>query len=295
MRKAVVAGLSAVALVVAAFVLAPVVWSEIQPAPAPRPEVRRMWLDGRGSSIGVRVRDVEADDVTRAKLPQPSGAVIADVDEDGPAARAGLRDGDVVVEFDGERVRSARHLARLVQETPDGRTVKATIVRDGARRTIEVAPSSAARFGVAEDMLMDLPDIHREVERGLRAMPRNFSFDFDWDAAPGVIVAGRNRLGARLQSLSSQLAEYFGAKEGVLVSEVERDSPAARAGLKAGDVITSVNGRSVGEPRDVVRELRDAGQDESVELGVMRDRQTLTLKAQVEPRRPAARRYTRPA
>jgi len=74
-----------------------------------------------------------------------------------------------------------------------------------------------------------------------------------------------------------------------------RDSPAARAGLKAGDVITSVNGRSVGEPRDVVRELRDAGQDESVELGVMRDRQTLTLKAQVEPRRPAARRYTRPA
>jgi serine protease Do len=294
MRKAVVAGLATVAVIAAAFVLAPTAWTQVQPAPAPRPEPRMMLLDGRGSSIGVRVRDLDADDLAKAKLQQPGGVLIEEVEEETPAAKAGLRRGDVVVEFDGERVRSARHFSRLVQETPDGRTVKATIVRDGSRQTLDVTPSTAERLG-SRDFMIHLPDFEREIERGLEALPRNFAFDFDWDSSP-MVAGGRGRLGARLQPLTEQLAEYFGAKEGVLVSSVEPDSPAATAGLKAGDVITSVNGRTVDSPRDVTQEIRDAGESKDVEVGVLRDRKTVTLKLQIpERRRPVARRFTRPA
>ena len=294
MRKAVVAGLATVAVIVAAFVLAPTAWTQVRPAPAPRPEPRMMLLDGRGSSIGVRVRDLDADDLAKAKLQQPGGVLIDEVEEETPAAKAGLRSGDVVVEFDGERVRSARHFSRLVQETPDGRTVKTTIVRDGSRQTLDVTPSAAERFG-DRDFMIHVPDFEREIERGLEALPRNFAFDFDWDSSP-MIAGSRGRFGARLQPLTEQLAEYFGAEEGVLVSSVEPDSPAAAAGLKAGDVITSVNGRTVDSPRDITQEIRDAGEGKDVEVGVLRDRKPLTLKLQIpERRRPVARRFTRPA
>jgi serine protease Do len=294
MRKAVVTIVAAAAVVVTAFVLAPTVWTQARPEPpAPPSTPRMMWLDGRGSAIGVRIRDLEPDEATKAKLPQAGGALIEDVDEGSPAAKAGLKTGDIVVEFDGERVRSARHFSRLVQETPDGRAVKATVVRDGSRQTVDVQPSTDARH-THRDMIIDMPDIEREVERGLRALPRNFSFDFDWDAG-GVAGFGRGRLGARLQPLTDQLAEYFGAKSGVLVSSVDDDSAAAKAGLKAGDVITSVNGRTVDDTRDVTEELREAEEGKEVEIGVLRDRKSLMLKAPIPERARPARRPTRPA
>ena len=284
MRKAFVAGLAAVAVVVSAFVLAPTAWTQARRvAQAPRPEARMMWLDGRGSSIGVRIQEADA-----------GGVLIDEVEADSPAEQAGLKRGDVVVEFDGERVRGARHFSRLVQETPDGRSVKTTIVRDGARQTLDITPSAGERFGWANDRIIAMPDIEREIERGLEALPRNFSFDFDWDASPMIAGGARGRLGARLQPLTGQLAEYFGTKEGVLVSSVDADSPAAKAGLKAGDVITSVNGRAVNDTRDVTQEIRGADQGKELELGVLRDRKSLTLKAQI-PERRSNRRFTRPA
>jgi serine protease Do len=241
-----------------------------------------MWLDGRGSSIGVRIEDAEA-----------GGVLIDEVEAESPAEKAGLKRGDVIVEFDGERVRGARHFSRLVQETPDGRSVKATVMRDGARQTLDITPTAGERFGSRNDHIIALPDIEREIERGLETLPRNFSFDFDWDSTP-MIAGGQGRLGARLQRLTGQLAEYFGAKEGVLVSSVDEDSPAAKAGLKAGDVITSINGRAVNDTRDVTQEIRSAEAGKDVEIGVLRERKSLTLKAQL-PERRSSRRFTRPA
>ena len=295
MRKAVVGGLAALALVVTAFVLAPTVWTQVRPAPAPLPEPRMMLLEGRGSSIGVRVRDLDKEDLAKAKLQQAGGALIAEVEEESPAEKAGLRAGDIVVEFDGERVRSARHFSRLVQETPDGRAVRATVLRDGARQTLDVTPSIAENRW-ERDMILRVPEVEPEVERGLRALPRHFAFDFDWDAAaPEVFASSRGRLGVRLQSLTEQLAEFFGAQEGVLVSSVEPDSPAAKAGLKAGDVITSINGRTVDSPRDVTQELRDRDEGGEVEIGILREKKSMTLKAAVPERRRSVTRATRPA
>ena len=228
-----------------------------------------MMLTGRGAEIGVRIADGPA-----------AGVVIEEVQPDSPAEKAGLKPSDVIVEFDGEHVRSARQFGRLVQETPPGRTVKATITRDGQRKDVQITPNEGR-------------DGFRDGDRfrgrlGDHLPPFNFNFDFD---LPGAL-SGR-RLGVSVDELSDQLAEYFGAKAGLLVTSVTDGSAASRAGLKAGDVITSINGRSVRSRDDLIRELRDANNDE-IAIGIVRDKKESTVTARVEgARRPA--RGARPA
>lgn len=252
--------------------------------PAVRPDRQVIRLDGRGSQIGVMVSDLEQN--------EPAGVRIDDVDQDGPAERAGVKDGDVVVEFDGERVRSARQLTRLVQETPPGRSVKVTVLRGSARETLDITPESAqASWSVA----FAEPGLRAEIDRGMRGLgdlPRlaepMFNFRFD-GAGPAM---GRARLGVQVETLSDQLAGFFGvAGGGVLVSSVTEDSPAEKAGLKAGDVITSVNGTAVRDAGDLVDQLRGAASGGEVSLGVVRDKKATTIKATIE--RPRAERPTR--
>ena len=87
-----------------------------------------------------------------------------------------------------------------------------------------------------------------------------------------------------MQPLTDQLSAYFGVKEGVLVTSVTDGSPASRAGIKAGDVITSVNSERVGSREDLVRALRDASSDR-IELGIVRDKQERTVTATIESQR----------
>lgn len=206
-----------------------------------------------GSQLGVRVSD------------SSSGVRIDDVGEGSPAEKAGLKEGDVVVQFDGERVRSARQFTRLVQETPEGRSVKMAILRGGQNQTLEATPENRSTFR------WDPEDL-----------PRRFDFRIP---DPGFrFPVSRGRLGVTVQSLTPELEEYFGAKNGgVLVSSVTRDSPAAKAGLKAGDVITSINGDRVADSGDLVRELNDATSDEMT-IAVLRDRKAMTLKATITRR-----------
>lgn len=248
-------------------------------------------LDGRGSQIGVLVSDPEnATD---------QGVGIDRVDEDGPAAKAGVREGDRVVEFDGEKVRSTRQLTRLVQETPSGRTVKMTVLRGGDRRTLDITPQADRVAGNFEwRMDRDLErEIERGVEQGLRDLPRRMEpyFNFRFDGMPGI--GARGRLGVQVQPLNDQLGEYFGVTEGgVLVSGVTADSPAAKAGVKAGDVITKVNGDAVKDTGDLVSALADVKDDGAVTLDIVRDKKSATLKATIErPRSTTRSRSNRPA
>jgi serine protease Do len=241
------------------------------------------WFDGLGASIGASVRDATSAELTAAGVSQPGGAFVIRVTEGGPAAKAGLMANDLVVEFDGEQVRSARHLVRLVRETAAGRSVKATLVRDKARRAVELVPAE-------NTSIVDGAAIQRRVERAMRDLPR-FRSDFDPDAF-GRPFGDRQRLGVQLLQLSDQLAAYFGVKEGVLIASVEADSPAARAGLRAGDVITAVNMRAVDDARDVLDEI---GRGETaLTLTVMRDRQEVAIKATVPESQPRITRRGRP-
>lgn len=247
-----------------------------------------MMLDGRGAQLGVMVSDV--------KDARTTGVHIDEVNPDSPAEKAGIKAGDIVVEFDGERVRSARQFTRLVQETPDGRTVKIAVVRNGQKQTLDATPEAGRmtwNFGIDSERLKE------EIERGLRDYPRAYPVEprrFDYRLPEMVMpyMGGRARLGVGVQSLTPELADYFGAKNGgVLVSSVTPDSAAAKAGVKAGDVITTINGRGVNDTGDLMQELRELSGE--VTIGVVRDKKEMTLKATLEqPATRAPRAGSRP-
>jgi serine protease Do len=272
MKKWMTAAAAAAALA-ALFVVMPV-----RPVLAQAPGF--LTLEGAGSAIGVTVRDATAEDAKAAKLGQPAGVVIESVRTGSPAEKSGFKTGDLVLEFDGDQVRSTRQFTRLVRETPPGRTVSAVVVRDGSKQTLQVAPQ------VTGDFVTDARDAAR---RGLalRVRPdarRDFNLDVDRGAQRGRAALLRPSLGVSVAPLGTQLAEYFGVKEGALVSAVESGSAAADAGLKAGDVITAIAGRSVTTARDVTDAIRRVEPGSGVEISVTRDRKSLMLKATIPGR-----------
>ena len=260
MRKATVGAVVILGLAGSALVLGPTIRAQVRGGDV-RPRVERMLRYGLGSEIGVSVREFRAEEMSSA-APRPAGVFVQDVAADGPAARAGLRGSDIVTEFDGERVCGVRHFARLVQETPPGRTVPCVVIRGGERLTVESEV---------------LPYIEREIERGLRTIPRDFEFEFP-------LRISRPRLGVSLTPLTDQLASFFGVKAGALVSNVETGSPAAHAGLRAGDVITAINGRPIGDPGDARAALRETARGSAIDVRLIRDRKELTVKATLSER-----------
>lgn len=237
------------------------------------PLVRALDVAGRGAHIGVTVRDVDNADTKDPK----AGVVIDDVSPGGPAEKAGMKTGDAIAEFDGERVRSALQFTRTVRETPEGRSVQAILSRGGQRVAVTVTPH---RSNVGDDFGMRLLD----GPMARLAFP---------PAAPPAPPApfnfiGRSRhsgrLGITTEDLDTQLAEYFGVKEGVLVKSVAQGSAAGKAGLKAGDVITSVNGRHIYDVSDVTRALDRMETNGEFTVEVTRDRKPQTLKGKLETR-----------
>ena len=231
-------------------------------------------VEAERTEIGVSIRDVEEGDASN------EGAVVTEVGERSPADEAGLRSGDILVEFDGERVRSAQHLARLVQETPAGRTVNGTVLRDGARIDLEVTPTAGNAFhGVAHNLTLGTATAPTLAHTGILGS----------ELASVYFGAGLStgRLGIRLQELGPQLADYFGVEKGVLVTSVNEDSPAAEAGLSAGDVITTIYGRPVEDVGDVQRRVLRADPGEDVTLGVVRDKDEITVQVPLPQPRPS--------
>ena len=278
---------------------------------------------GGGPRLGIRIRDLGKEDVAKFTLPSQNGVAVEEVTKESAAEKAGVKAGDVVVQFDGENVRSAAQLTRLVRETAAGRTVKMSVVRDGKRLDLDVAPAEAGdvfNLAIAGEKIPELQG-HLEAlpergqvsryERRLPApgqpMPPGGAFRWrqgvplpspegdllQWfreGGAPGnfAFMFGRGRLGVNVQELTPDLAAYFGVKDGLLVNSVQADTPAARAGFKAGDVIGTVNGKAVTTPDELIQELAD--KEGEVALGVTRDKKPLSLKATLEPRKAPARR-----
>ncbi len=235
-----------------------------------------------GSHIGVSIRDLSEEDVKGGKA-AGTGVMIDEVETDSPAQKAGFRTGDTIVEFDGERVRSTRQFTRLVQETPPGRQVQAAVIRDGQRVALTVTPreSGSFRFDGKWSKLDEL-----------RAMPKLVPPDPPKPPRFEMFYGGGGRLGITVDDLSSQLGDYFGTKEGVLVTSVNANSAAAKAGLKAGDVITSLNGGAVVTSSDLRRRTARLEGGDEFTLAIVRDKKPMTLKGTLEDaptRRPTAR------
>lgn len=247
-----------------------------------------------GSRLGISIADVTAEDVKTKKLPGEAGAVVGDVEDESAASKAGIRRGDVIVEFDGEKVRSESHLRRLVQETPSGRKVGVVVWRDGQRVTLSVQPEgggddSFSRFSFTPRLEATPrppraprapapPRIFRENDGDFRVQPfelfrDGFAYSF-----------GGGRLGVTTQTLTSQLAKHFGAAQGVLVTEVREDSAAAKAGIRAGDVITKVGSAAIDDTGDLQRTVSETSGEVTIE--VIRDRKAQTVKATIEAASP---------
>lgn len=276
----------------------PVVHGQAQTRRESVPKVLRV-LTGQGSWIGVSVSDLDEPQVQQEKLANAGGVRVDEVSSDSPAQAAGLKTGDVIVEYDGERVRGTRQFARLVQETPAGRRVQATVIRSGQRVPVTIAP----REGDGMRYFGDIPrmggavGIPKPAPPAVPAVPvppappvppaaRDFLFDWDGLAGPAS-----GRLGVTVMDLQPQLADYFGTKDGVLVSSVTEGSVAAKAGVKAGDVITAINKDTVSSPSELRRRSLELKDGEEFTFGIVRDRKPMTLKGKAEA--PTARRRTR--
>ncbi|MBM3775161.1 MAG: PDZ domain-containing protein, partial [Acidobacteria bacterium] len=195
-----------------------------------------------GSYLGVGVADIDAERAKALNLKEERGVEVKSVDEDSPAAKAGLKEGDLILEYNGQLVEGTEQLVRLVRETPPGRSASLQISRGGATQalTATIGSRKSRRFvsgGVDEDFRFEVPGMPPMV------------FDFDWPA--GDLSWRSSRLGIETVALGDQLAEYFGVKAGVLVRAVKKDSAAERAGIKAGDVIVQIDGAGVSRPQEI--------------------------------------------
>ncbi len=264
-----------------------------------RTVVRRLDFGAPRTEIGVSIRDIEESDGA------DEGAVVSDVRADGPAESAGIEAGDVIVEFDGERVRSARQLARLVEETPAGRTAPVRVLRGGSPVTLDIAPAARAGWmgrwprGFADRIRVEVDEVE---ERGdVQEFARELAESQDLTVLrrlPEVLRGfsvrrpGRVRLGIRGESVGGQLAEYFGAGAGVLVEHVDEDTTGAAAGLRAGDVITAIGGNAVDDLGALRRQLARLEPGAAFDITIVRDRAETSLTA--EPPREEEEEEARP-
>ena len=251
----------------------------------------QVW-SAEGPRLGVEIRDVDPAEVARLKLAGQAGVVIEGVTKDSAASKAGLKAGDCVVQFDGEAVRSAQQFTRLVSETSPGKTVKVGVMREGKRLDVDATLAQADDTRV--EVRVNRDDIRREVEGQLaevQPLIRQFRMQrqpgapgentFMFQGQPFAFArANRARLGVTLQELTPELAAYFNVKDGVLVSAVRADSPAAKAGIKAGDVITAVSDKPISNASELTAQLD--GKSGEVSIGLTRDKKLMTVKATLD-------------
>jgi len=223
-----------------------------QPAPAPPgPPRDAFFFSSGGSWLGVSIADVTSERARDLKLKEERGAEIRAVLPGSPAAEAGVKEGDVILEFQGNRVEGCAQLTRMVRETPPGRTVALEVWRDGSPKTIRVKVAEHER-----------PHGHgRMIERQRIEIPHIDIPEIDIPEIEALgSIPSSIRLGASVENLTEQLGEYFGVKggEGALVRSVRKGSPGDEAGLRAGDVIQQVGREPVETPKEAAAKLKDA-------------------------------------
>lgn len=252
------------------------------PQPEPKPQQKHnseVYVlspsSGSRSYLGVDIRDITQDRVGPLKLKEERGVEITMVDQDAPAGKAGLREHDVILDFNGTAVESEEQLRRLIRETPPGRTVTLGISRDGNSLKVPVQLSEHSK--VVAEAFPRIP-----------APPRLPDNDFGnrIDIPAISIYTVSSTLGMQTENLTPQLGDFFGVKngEGVLVRSVEKGSAAEKAGLKAGDVVVKVGDEKLSDRSDLARIMRKHRTGGKLALGVVRDKHEQILTVDVPAR-----------
>ncbi|MBK5290737.1 MAG: PDZ domain-containing protein [Acidobacteriia bacterium] len=225
-----------------------------------------------GSFLGVNVSEVDANRAKELNLKEVHGVEITSVEEDSPAEKAGLKRGDIVLDYQGQRVEGTEQFVRMVRETPAGRQAKLNVLRGGATQSISaVIGTRSGKSG--------------RTEWAFRStMPK---FDLWIPDIPRAYTSWRSSmLGIEAESLEGQLASYFGVKDGVLVRSVIKGTAAEKAGVKAGDVIVRVENDVVSSPRELSTAIRSNRSKKTFTLTVMREKKETAVPVTMEEERP---------
>ena len=238
---------------------------------------------------------------------EETGVLITDVLDDGPAAEAGILEGDVVTSLDGhdltepldarqerwfdeDRSFPGQRLTRLTRDLEEGEPVEITVLRDGESMTFTVTPEQLEDFGFGGNFIPNVTRSLSDLREELR--DRDWSFQFH-GGDPDVVVAPRfrgsqegpfvswfgNIRGLQLVELNPGLGSYFGTEDGVLVTDVDEDTA---LGLMPGDVVLDVDGRAVDSPSHFWRVMSSYRDGEAVEFRVMRDGREIQVSGEVE-------------
>jgi membrane-associated protease RseP (regulator of RpoE activity) len=224
------------------------------------------FFPGAGSYLGIDIRDITPERMNALKLKEERGVEVVALDQDAPAGKAGLKEHDVILEYNGTRVEGQEQLRRLIRETPPGRTVALGISRDGSPTTINAQVGDRSKLAegwqkVNRDRIMVMPSMPDWPEIDLGNLDiRGFGNSYS--------------LGMQLESLNEQLGEFFGVKggSGLLVRSVGKGSAAEKAGVKAGDVIVRIDNDKVANRTDLRRIMRSHQKGGKITLGIIRDK-----------------------
>jgi membrane-associated protease RseP (regulator of RpoE activity) len=237
---------------------------------------------GSQGYLGVDLADVDPEKAQALKLKEVRGAVITLIDHDAPAGQFGLKVNDVVVKLNSQAVEGAEQLRRMLREIPAGRKVSLEISRDGNLQTlaVQLADRKAMeqdvwnKLGNGGDVFAPGPGMGI-LTNGDASLPGGFHMPF---------FGSSLNVGALVEPLTSQMAEYLGVPSGLMVKQVARKSEADAAGLKAFDVILKVGSDGITTLGDWERALR-ANQGKPVQVTVLREKKQQTLTLQVDSKR----------
>src|SRR6185295_1673671 len=270
-----------------------------QPAPPPpsppdepSDQTFSFFIDG-GSFLGIYAENVNRENMGRYHMSQVRGVGVTQIVKDSPAEKAGLRKDDVILRLDGENVSSVRKLNRLVSELAPDQSVRVSFSRGGAEQEVSATIGKRTNQSFAGDFLKGNPKVWKFEGPDMKSfkwegplMGRGDLFD-NKNGDMWFSLGSARRIGVSTMELTKQLADYFGVAsgKGVLVTSVTTDGPAAKAGVRAGDVITAIEGEEVDSPGDISRVI-SRKKEGDVTLTIIRNKAQQTIRVTPsEPRR----------
>lgn len=242
--------------------------------------------DGAKVYLGVELEDVTADKAQTLKLKEARGALVTLIDHDAPAAQAGIEVNDVILSLNGKQVASEAQFWQMLYKYPAGKKVSIEISRNGDLQTLAVKLTD--RHAVEHE-------VWNRIGNGGDVFP---------SAGMGMVSSGNQspvsggfhlpffgntlNVGALVEPLTSQMAEYLGVASGLMVKQVARKSEAALSGLKAFDVILKVGTEKVTNVASWDRALR-SNQGKPIPVTILRDRKQQVVMLQVDSKHPQSK------
>jgi predicted metalloprotease with PDZ domain len=226
------------------------------------------------SFIGVVMQVLDENIVKGLDLNTKYGVLVAEVVEDSPAEKAGIEDGDVIIEFDGMKVKNPDDLKKMVLKARVGEKVKVKLIRDHDSKVLALVVGEQPEH---TELTFESPE-HKEfifkIPGDIKQIHKNVLSYFD----------PSRKLGVRVSDLDDDLGSYFDteAGEGVLVLGIEDDSVAEEMGIKAGDVILSIDGDGIDSIDELKSEVKDIETDNKFDVVVLRHGKKITLTGMFE-------------